>query len=60
MKIIDYLKNILIDKYGKEKEKSPMENKKGDTLCYATQVNQDALLKAINNNIDYSLVVEDQ
>ena len=58
MKIIDYLKNILIDKYGKEKYRNHLwENKKGDTLCYATQVNQDALLKAINNNIDYSLVV---
>ena len=30
---------------------------KGDTLCYATQVNQDALQKAVEEPVDAALVV---
>lgn len=58
LKIIDYLSEVLIDLYGADQLSEHLWTKgKGDTLCYATQVNQDALHKAVAQSIDVALVV---
>lgn len=58
IEIIEYLKSILVDVYGAEAlDNHFWNNEKGDTLCYATQVNQDALVKALDSNLDHSLVI---
>ena len=58
MKIIDFLKEVVVKKYGAENaEKHIWSTGKGDTLCYATQVNQDALNKALEEPVDVALVV---
>lgn len=55
--IIRYFESILADKYGRENVGRHLNsNSKGDTLCYATQVNQDALQKALAMEIDLALV----
>jgi 4-hydroxy-3-methylbut-2-enyl diphosphate reductase len=56
--IIDYLRKILAIKYGEDAVEAHMWSQgKGDTLCYATQVNQDALEKAVIGEVDAALVV---
>jgi 4-hydroxy-3-methylbut-2-enyl diphosphate reductase len=56
--IIDYLRDVLARKYGEAEVANHLWSKgKGDTLCYATQVNQDALQKAVDQEIDAALVV---
>ena len=56
--IIDYLRDVLARKYGEAEVANHLWSKgKGDTLCYATQVNQDALQKAVEQEIDAALVV---
>ncbi|NCG08379.1 MAG: 4-hydroxy-3-methylbut-2-enyl diphosphate reductase [Verrucomicrobia bacterium] len=56
--IIEYLKGIMAEKYGAPAvEKHIWSQGKGDTLCYATQVNQDALQKALEHPIDAALVI---
>jgi 4-hydroxy-3-methylbut-2-enyl diphosphate reductase len=58
LEIIEYLKSIMVRKYGAAvAEKHIWSKGKGDTLCYATQVNQDALHKALEQPIDAALVV---
>ena len=58
LSIIDYLRDIIADKYGESEVANHLWSKgKGDTLCYATQVNQDALQKAVEQPIDAALVV---
>lgn len=58
LRIIDYLREIIVAKYGEEIASEHIWSKgKGDTLCYATQVNQDALQKAVEWPIDVALVV---
>ena len=58
LKIIGYLREIIAEKYGEEQVEAHLWSKgKGDTLCYATQVNQDALHKAVEEPIDVALVV---
>lgn len=58
LKIIEYLRNVIAEKYGEEKVTEHLWSKgKGDTLCYATQVNQDALQKAVKQPIDAALIV---
>ncbi|MFO8026700.1 MAG: 4-hydroxy-3-methylbut-2-enyl diphosphate reductase [Opitutales bacterium] len=58
LRIIDYLRGIIVAKYGEEKASEHIWSKgKGDTLCYATQVNQDALQKAVEKPVDAALVV---
>ncbi|MGB0413529.1 MAG: 4-hydroxy-3-methylbut-2-enyl diphosphate reductase [Coraliomargarita sp.] len=58
LRIIDYLRDVISDKYGEEQVEAHLWSKgKGDTLCYATQVNQDALHKAVEESIDAALVV---
>lgn len=58
LNIIDYLREIVAKKYGEsEVDKHLWSKGKGDTLCYATQVNQDALQKAVDQSLDAALVV---
>lgn len=58
LKIIAYLEGVLAAKYGlKRVEEHLAMSSKGDTLCYATQVNQDALTKALSQDIDLAIVV---
>ncbi|MGJ8640547.1 MAG: 4-hydroxy-3-methylbut-2-enyl diphosphate reductase [Opitutaceae bacterium] len=58
LKIIDYLREVIVEKFGEERVADHLWSKgKGDTLCYATQVNQDALHKAIEHSVDAALVV---
>lgn len=58
LNIIDYLREIIAAKFGEAKVADHLWSKgKGDTLCYATQVNQDALQKAVDQPIDAALVV---
>jgi 4-hydroxy-3-methylbut-2-enyl diphosphate reductase len=58
LEIIEYLKSVMVKKYGSiEAERHIWSKGKGDTLCYATQVNQDALRKALEFPIDTALVV---
>lgn len=56
--IIDYFKTVFTAKYGAE---SGLEHVGGagkkDTLCYATQVNQDALARALGEPLDAAFVV---
>ncbi len=55
--IIAFLEQIFARKYGMEEvEKHLNSNSKGDTLCYATQVNQDALEKALSMELDLAVV----
>lgn len=58
LQIIDYLQKALETKYGVAHVEEHMAmSSKGDTLCYATQVNQDALAKALEDEIDAAIVV---
>ena len=58
LKIIDYLEEVLKKRYGSAHIEEHMAmSSKGDTLCYATQVNQDALAQAIEEPIDIAIVV---
>lgn len=58
LSIIDYLREVLTEKYGSENVDQHLWSKgKGDTLCYATQVNQDALHSALAHPIDAAFVV---
>lgn len=58
IEIIEYLKSVLREIYGAEALDAHFwNNEKGDTLCYATQVNQDALIKALDKELDHSLVI---
>jgi len=56
--IIDYLGEVIAEIHGPDQVATHLWSKgKGDTLCYATQVNQDALHKAVEQKIDAALVV---
>jgi 4-hydroxy-3-methylbut-2-enyl diphosphate reductase len=58
LRIIDFLKAVVAKKYGPEHVSEHFWTQgKGDTLCYATQVNQDALQKAVNFPADAAFVV---
>ena len=58
LRIIDYLRTVIVEKYGENFAHEHIWSKgKGDTLCYATQVNQDALQKAVDKRVDAALVV---
>lgn len=57
LRIIDCLESSLAEKFGWENlARHFNNNSKGDTLCYATQVNQDALQKALAIDLDFALV----
>ena len=56
--IINYLHDVITAKYGESEVANHLWSKgKGDTLCYATQVNQDALQQAVEQPIDAALIV---
>ncbi len=58
LSIIEYLRAFMVQRYGEAKVAEHLWSKgKGDTLCYATQVNQDALQKAVEQPIDAAIVV---
>jgi len=56
--IINYLRDVITAKYGESEVANHLWSKgKGDTLCYATQVNQDALQQAVEQAVDAALIV---
>ncbi len=56
--IIDYFKVILIAKYGElDGPRHVGGAGRKDTLCYATQVNQDALSRALSEPIDAAFII---
>lgn len=56
--IIDLLESIMVRRYGPAEAGSHIHNKsRGDTLCYATQVNQDALQRALEIEADAAIVI---
>jgi len=54
--IADYFKKIMIEKYGTEKIKNHFADTR-DTLCYATNDNQDATYELLKTNADIAFVV---
>jgi len=54
--ITDYLNQIMIQKFGEAEAKNHFANTR-DTLCYATNDNQSATLKLLEENADLALVV---
>jgi len=58
LSIIEFLRAFTVKCYGEAKVAEHLWSKgKGDTLCYATQVNQDALHKAVEESVDVALIV---
>lgn len=58
LSIIEYLKQAYERVFGRENLQYHFwSNNKNDTLCYATQVNQDALHQALENSVDAAIVV---
>ena len=58
LRIIEFLREVMAAKYGEREVGEHLWTQgKGDTLCYATQVNQDALQKAVAEDVDAALVV---
>jgi 4-hydroxy-3-methylbut-2-enyl diphosphate reductase len=58
--IIAYLRDVFAEKFGPERQgEAPRVGGQGrnDTLCYATQVNQDALTRALAEPLDAAFVV---
>jgi 4-hydroxy-3-methylbut-2-enyl diphosphate reductase len=58
--IISYLRDVFAEKFGPEETGSlPRVGGQGrnDTLCYATQVNQDALMRALAEPLDAAFVI---
>lgn len=57
LRIIAYFEDVLAQKFGRENLQHHLNsNSKGDTLCYATQVNQDALKNALAGDLDLAVV----
>jgi 4-hydroxy-3-methylbut-2-en-1-yl diphosphate reductase len=58
LEIIAYLRSVFEKKYGREEaERRIGGGAKRDTLCYATQVNQDALGRALQADLDAAFVI---
>jgi 4-hydroxy-3-methylbut-2-enyl diphosphate reductase len=56
--IIDYFKGVFMAKYGATEGPEHVGGaNRRDTLCYATQVNQDALQRALNEPLDAAFIV---
>jgi 4-hydroxy-3-methylbut-2-enyl diphosphate reductase len=58
--IISYLRDVFAEKFGAEKPGDPPRvggQGRNDTLCYATQVNQDALTRALAEPLDAAFVI---
>jgi 4-hydroxy-3-methylbut-2-enyl diphosphate reductase len=56
LEIISRLEENFASKYGKENVVEHI-SKQQDTLCYATQVNQDALTHALGRGINFAIIV---
>jgi 4-hydroxy-3-methylbut-2-enyl diphosphate reductase len=54
--IVDYLKNLMIEKYGAATIKDHFADTR-DTLCYATNENQDATHQLLKQEADIAIVV---
>lgn len=54
--IADYLKKIMITKFGKENLKQHFADTR-DTLCYATNDNQESTYKLLKKEADFAIVV---
>src|SRR6185437_8022683 len=54
--IADYLKNIMVEKYGAADIKNRFADTR-DTLCYATNENQDATQQLLKQDADIAIVV---
>jgi 4-hydroxy-3-methylbut-2-en-1-yl diphosphate reductase len=54
--IADYFKNLMIEKYGSENIANHFADTR-DTLCYATNENQDATYGLLNTEADLAIVV---
>ena len=54
--ISDYLKNIIVEKFGKENASAHFADTR-DTLCYATNDNQSAVLELLNTPADLAIVM---
>ncbi|MEZ4946940.1 MAG: 4-hydroxy-3-methylbut-2-enyl diphosphate reductase [Cyclobacteriaceae bacterium] len=54
--IADYLKNLMTEKYGADQIKSHFADTR-DTLCYATNDNQDATYELLKTDADLAVVV---
>ena len=54
--ISDYLKNIIVEKFGKESASAHFADTR-DTLCYATNDNQSAVLELLNTPADLAIVM---
>jgi 4-hydroxy-3-methylbut-2-en-1-yl diphosphate reductase len=58
--IIAYLRDVFAEKFGRDEPGTPSRvggQGRNDTLCYATQVNQDALARALAEPLDAAFVV---
>ena len=56
--IIDYFRSVFVQKHGEADGPGHVGGaNKRDTLCYATQVNQDALVKALAEPLDVAFVI---
>ncbi|MBA4138386.1 MAG: 4-hydroxy-3-methylbut-2-enyl diphosphate reductase [Opitutus sp.] len=56
--IIDYFKTVFVARYGETEGPVHVGGAgKKDTLCYATQVNQDALAKALAEPLDAAFII---
>jgi 4-hydroxy-3-methylbut-2-enyl diphosphate reductase len=58
--IISYLRDVFAEKFGRDLAGSPSRvggQGRNDTLCYATQVNQDALARALSEPLDAAFVI---
>jgi 4-hydroxy-3-methylbut-2-en-1-yl diphosphate reductase len=54
--IADYLKSVMVEKYGEDQIKQHFADTR-DTLCYATNDNQDATYELLKTNADLAIVV---
>lgn len=55
--IADFFKKVMEEKYSKEKEVSEYFADTKDTLCYATNDNQNSILNLLNEKADLAIVV---
>ena len=54
--IADYLRTVMVKKYGEKKVKDHFADTR-DTLCYATNDNQEATYGLLKENADFALVI---
>lgn len=57
LEIVEHLKGVYLARYGAEEAVRVGGGARRDTLCYATQVNQDALTRALAEPLDAAFVI---